>query len=105
MRETTLYWLPECEDFRARARSLLITELPPTWADLVALANHNLDFIQTNSLDRILAKHYGAGAAPDSVNSPRGGDTRLFHRYPAARGSSRGRPPPRTTSPRPAGWS
>ena len=71
MRETTLYWLPECKDFRARARSLLVAEVPPTWADLVAFANHDLDFVQTNTLDQILAKHYGAGAAPPSVKSLR----------------------------------
>jgi predicted enzyme involved in methoxymalonyl-ACP biosynthesis len=71
MRETTLYWLPECKDFRARARSLLVAEVPPNWADLVAFANHDLDFVQTNTLDQILAKHYGAGAAPASVKSLR----------------------------------
>jgi FkbH-like protein len=71
MRKPTLYWLPECKDFRARARSLLVAEVPPTWADLVAFANHDLDFVQTNTLDQILAKHYGAGAAPPSVKSLR----------------------------------
>jgi FkbH-like protein len=71
MRETTLYWLPACKDFRSRARSLLVAEVPPTWADLVAFANHDLDFVQTNTLDQILAKHYGADAAPPSVKSLR----------------------------------
>ena len=71
MREIALYWLPECGDFRARARPLLIADVPPAWADLVALANHDLDFVQTNMLDQILSKHFGDGAAPSSVNSLR----------------------------------
>jgi FkbH-like protein len=71
MRDTTLYWLPECNDFRARARSLLVAETPPTWPDLVALANHDLDFVQTNTLDQILAKHYAADSPPPSIKSLR----------------------------------
>jgi FkbH-like protein len=71
MRDTTLYWLPECNDFRARARSLLVAETPPTWPDLVALANHGLDFVQTNTLDQILAKHYAADSPPPSIKSLR----------------------------------
>ncbi|BBZ40919.1 HAD-IIIC family phosphatase [Mycobacterium conspicuum] len=71
MRDTTLYWLPECTDFRARARSLLVAEVPPAWAELVAIAKHDLDFVQTNTLDQVLVKHYGAGAAPPPVKSLR----------------------------------
>ena len=71
MSDTTLYWLPECTDFRAQARSLLGGEVSPSWADLVALANHNLDFVQTNTLDQILAKHYGSGGELPSVKSLR----------------------------------
>ena len=71
MKGTTLYWLPECENFRAQARSLLVAEVSPAWSELVALAKHDLDFVQTNTLDQILSKHYGAGAAPPSVKSLR----------------------------------
>ena len=71
MREATLYWLPKCKDFRAQARSLLVAEVPPAWGDLVAFANHDLDFVQTNMLDQILARHYGADTAPPSVTSLR----------------------------------
>ncbi len=67
MREITLYWLPECKDFRERARSLLITKVSPAWVDLAALASHDLDFVQTRMLDQILATHYGGDAVPASV--------------------------------------
>jgi predicted enzyme involved in methoxymalonyl-ACP biosynthesis len=45
----SLYWLPECADFRDRLRALKGSEHP--WDDAVKLAHFNLDFVKTNNLD------------------------------------------------------
>jgi hypothetical protein len=64
-RMSGLYWLPECEDWRARLRALAAGDPAPgsapaaAWAEAVALANARLDFVRTNALDQIVARRFG----------------------------------------------
>lgn len=53
MSQPSLYWLPECREFRTKLNDLK-TASQKSWAQLYALANHNLNFIQTNSVDAVL---------------------------------------------------
>ncbi len=55
-----LSWLPVVTDWRARLRALAAA---PDWAAAVALANHRLDFIQTNALDHVLRKAFAVPPA------------------------------------------
>ena len=45
---TALSWLPELQDFRPRLNAL--GDAPDPWTAAIALANHRLDFLQTNAL-------------------------------------------------------
>jgi len=71
-----LYWLPECEDWRARLRALAAGGAGPDaapaalWAEAVALANARLDFVRTNALDQIVARLFGPPGA--DIEPPRG---------------------------------
>ncbi len=75
---------PKCKDFRAQARSLLVRSTDHL-GDLVAFANHDLDFVPTDMLDQILARHYGP-EPPSLGHKLAGRHTRLFNRYPADAG-------------------
>ncbi len=63
MAKPSLYWLPHPKDFRTAAKSLKSARLPSAWAQATAIANHNLDFVQTNMLDQIV-QSLGALAGP-----------------------------------------
>lgn len=58
MNMSNLYWLPECKDFRTRLNELK-TKPEKTWDNFVQIAQHNLNFIQTNNLDAVLLGEYG----------------------------------------------
>lgn len=55
---TSLYWLPELEDWRTRLRALDNND-EAGWAEAVALANSRLDFIRTNALDQTVFRLFG----------------------------------------------
>src|SRR5882757_1876482 len=90
-----LYWLPECEDWRARLRALAAGAPPPgsspaaAWAEAVALANARLDFVRTNALDQIVARRFGveppAGLAAKPVRLALLGSGTMAHLHAAIR--------------------
>lgn len=56
----SLDWLPKAEDFRASLKHLRNLEPNAVWVQAVALAGHDLDFIQTNALDHVIRSKLGA---------------------------------------------
>ena len=64
---TTLFWLPEIENWRPRLRALAHHANP--WEEARALANARLDFIRTNALDETVRKALGA-SVPDFGTKP-----------------------------------
>jgi FkbH-like protein len=62
---TSLYWLPELEDWRTRLRAL-DNKGEAGWAEATALANSRLDFIRTNALDQTVSRIFG-DAPPQSL--------------------------------------
>ncbi|HWB52375.1 MAG TPA: HAD-IIIC family phosphatase [Stellaceae bacterium] len=83
-----LYWLPEAADWRDRLRALGQTAADP-WDEAVALANTRLDFVQTNALDRVVAKLFG-GKPPKDLSAPPVrlallGSSTMAHLHPAIR--------------------
>jgi len=64
-----LRWLPPADDFRSRLKSLAAAD-DTSWAQAVALANTQLDFIRTNALDAAVRARFGDTAPPDSVGKP-----------------------------------
>ena len=90
-----LYWLPECEDWRARLRALAAGDPAPgsapaaAWAEAVALANARLDFVRTNALDQIVARLFGieppAGLAAKPVRLALLGSGTMAHLHAAIR--------------------
>jgi FkbH-like protein len=75
-RMSGLYWLPECEDWRARLRALAAGGTGPAaapaalWAEAVALANARFDFVRTNALDQIVARRFGEAPPPGLATKP-----------------------------------
>src|SRR5205814_5618365 len=73
---TELYWLPEPPDpaeWRARLRALAAgaaTDQAAAWAEAVALANLRIDFVRTNALDQIVARHFGEKPPPGLAAKP-----------------------------------
>ncbi len=66
---TSLYWLPEVQDWRARLRNLS-ADSGRAWAEGVALANTRLDFIRTNALDETLRRLLGEDVPPEAIGKP-----------------------------------
>ncbi len=83
-----LYWLPEVADWRNRLRGLGETASDP-WDETVALANTRLDFVQTNALDRAVAKLFGGeppkGLSTKPVRLTLLGSSTMAHLHPAIR--------------------
>ncbi len=81
----TLPWLPPVSDWRASLKAISVDA--PDWFDnLIALAQHNLDFIRINALDTILKK--GCETSPPKVKHIRLailGSSTLAHLMPAIR--------------------
>lgn len=83
-----LYWLPEAADWRDKLRGLGQIAAEP-WEEAVALANTRLDFVQTNALDRVVAKLFG-GAVPKGLSTKPVrlallGSSTMAHLHPAIR--------------------
>ena len=55
---TSLYWLPETEDWRGRLRALP-GQGEAAWDEAVALANARLDFVRTMALDGTVRQLFG----------------------------------------------
>ncbi len=64
-----LHWLPRIDGWDARLKDLRAADAADraaTWSALVALANANLDTLETNRLDRVCQSHF-AGAPPSGL--------------------------------------
>jgi FkbH-like protein len=85
---TTLHWLPEPADWRARLRALPDAAASP-WQGAVALANLRLDFVKTNALDemlrRALADEVPSGLAAKPIRLAVLGSCTMAHLHPALR--------------------
>ena len=85
-----LHWLPIvptwADDLKALEKAAPDTQ---TWAKLVALANARLEFLQTNRLDRLLTRLYGAappeGLATRPIRLAVLGSSTLTHLLPGVR--------------------
>src|SRR2546423_12460140 len=64
-----LHWLPLVDSWNEHLSRF--ESASPSWEDLVYLANHNLDFLQTNALDRLARKHFNAKNCPSAAKSVR----------------------------------
>ena len=69
MPKPSLAWLPDATDFAVRIRALEAADAV-AWPDLVALANHRLDFLKTERLDRLLLRHFADAAPPGLPTQP-----------------------------------
>lgn len=68
---TSLYWLPEISDWRDALNSARqMSDVEKRWHDYVALANRNIDFIQTNALDRAAQSDFSEVPPPGLVTRP-----------------------------------
>ena len=63
-----LYWLPKATNWSDSLKALSNSDQP--WTAAVALANSQLDFIQTNALDEVLRRAIGAAAPVDIETKP-----------------------------------
>ena len=85
---TELYWLPKPEEWRPRLKALA-GKGSDAWDDAVAMANHQLDFIQTNALDERLRAALGdtppGGLATKPVRLALLGSCTLTHLHAAIR--------------------
>lgn len=85
----SLDWLPECHAFRDRLRAARTLVGEAAWHELVALANHRLDFVQTGALDaaaRALAPDGEAVAGPiRDIRLALLGSSTVAHLQPALR--------------------
>jgi FkbH-like protein len=64
-----LDWLPTVPHWRDQL-DVLRKQEPPRWSDLVHLANARLDFLKTNSLDKIMNRAFAGGAPADAIGKP-----------------------------------
>ncbi len=64
-----LDWLPKCENFRESVVNLRAKHGADAWHAAVALAKHDLDFVQTNRLDQTLLDVLGEEPS-DAVPTP-----------------------------------
>ena len=64
-----LHWLPVADSWNEHFSRFESEN--PAWEDLVTLANHNLDFLQTNALDRLARKHFNAKNCPSPTKPVR----------------------------------
>jgi FkbH-like protein len=62
MTQAGLHWLPACAEFRPSLKALRTAGKDAAWLQAVALANYNLDFVQTNALDQVVQSVYPDGA-------------------------------------------
>jgi FkbH-like protein len=85
---TSLYWLPQLEDWRDRLKALG-NDRERAWDDAVALANSRLDFIRTNALDQLVSRIFGdkppAGLATKPVRLALLGSGTMAHLHAAIR--------------------
>jgi hypothetical protein len=85
---TSLYWLPEIEDWRARLRALAESG-DAVWDEAVALANSRLDFIRTKALDETVREIFGdrppKGLATKPIRLALLGSSTLSHLHAAIR--------------------
>jgi len=85
---TSLYWLPEIEDWRARLRALAESG-DAVWDEAVALANSRLDFIRTKALDETVRGIFGdrppKGLATKPIRLALLGSSTLSHLHAAIR--------------------
>src|ERR1043165_9619652 len=84
-----LHWLPTLPDADAAFAQLKATADPAErFARIVALAGHQLDFVQTGKLDRYLERTVAELPRPEGVQPVRGawlGSSTLDHLLPSAR--------------------
>ncbi len=66
---TTLYWLPELADWRARVRAIP-SDPARAWDEGVALANARIDFIRTNALDEMVRNAMGDEKPANLIGKP-----------------------------------
>jgi len=89
MMAPSLDWLPKTSDVRARLAAIRELRAEEAWDSLVALANHRLDFVQTNALDHVARQVFPNGAAlPDTARQVRLallGSSTVTHLQPALR--------------------
>jgi len=69
MRIADLYWLPKVATTNDELRRIAALK-SVDWNELVKVAGEHLDFIQTNRLDKILARHFSATNLPETVTKP-----------------------------------
>jgi len=85
-----LHWLPCCEHWSQQIKDIENEEDDArAWLLFVALANTQLDFVQLNRVDRMLARRFGtnppAGLATVPVRLAVVGSSTLGHLFPAIR--------------------
>ena len=68
----SLRWLPRTADFRSRLSSLrkLSAATAEAWGEAVSLANTQLDFVQTNALDKAVQALFVEGPPPELGVNP-----------------------------------
>ena len=69
MRFVDLHWLPSQEGWR-KDFSNVIRCGPASWSQLVRLGNARLDFLQTNSLDKVILKNFKSKPPSDLLTKP-----------------------------------
>ena len=68
---TSLYWLPEIADWRRALKSARgLSDADARWREFVALANHKIDFTQTNALDRAAQSAFSDVPPPGLTTRP-----------------------------------
>jgi FkbH-like protein len=67
-RDTQLHWLPPVGDWRSRLKAIReSSDRATAWHDAVALANTNLDFVQTNAIDAVVQDLFRPCPPPELV--------------------------------------
>jgi FkbH-like protein len=64
-----LFWLPQVPQWHQSCHAAAGAG-QTSWAELVALANARIDFVQTNRLDRLLARSFGNQPPPELPTRP-----------------------------------
>src|ERR1700710_419903 len=88
MVQPTLNWLPVCDDFRASLKMLRASSESNVWFKALALANHRLDFVQTNALDSVLQQLIQPEQSIDGIPTVRLailGSSTVTHLHPGIR--------------------
>ena len=65
-----MYWLPKNPDFPKQMNALRKASLEESWPQLTAAAPHDLNFLETMQLDKLLKEKFGAAPPPGLSTKP-----------------------------------